>query len=81
MALLKGFGLKIKGHTIKNFRFAHAARFVLPNGAILVDSDHCSPYNTQTKRFTEAMFHAVFAAIRARAVVAIFKSRMQGGYY
>jgi len=30
----------------------------------LHDSYHCSRYNTNTGRLTEAMFHAVFAAIR-----------------
>jgi uracil-DNA glycosylase len=37
---------------------------MLPNGLILVDSYHCSRYNTQTKRLTEAMFHSVFAMIQ-----------------
>jgi uracil-DNA glycosylase len=60
LAVLKAFGLKIK-----DYKFSHAARFVLPKGQILVDSYHCSRYNTQTKRLTEAMFHAVFAAIKA----------------
>ncbi len=60
LAVLKAFGLKIK-----DYKFGHAARFVLPNGTILVDSYHCSRYNTQTKRLTEAMFQAVFAAIKA----------------
>jgi uracil-DNA glycosylase len=60
LAVLKAFGLKIK-----DYKFGHAARFVLPNGAILVDSYHCSRYNTQTKRLTEAMFHSVFAGIKA----------------
>jgi uracil-DNA glycosylase len=31
---------------------------------VLYDSYHCSRYNTQTRRLTEAMFHAVFAAIK-----------------
>lgn len=60
LAVLKAFNLKIK-----DYKFAHAARFALPNGLILVDSYHCSRYNTQTKRLTQAMFHAVFAAIKA----------------
>lgn len=49
---------------VKNYAFAHAARHVLPSGAALYDSYHCSRYNTQTRRLTEAMFHAVFASIK-----------------
>ncbi|MDO8346658.1 MAG: uracil-DNA glycosylase [Rugosibacter sp.] len=45
--------------------FAHAARHVLPDGRILVDSYHCSRYNTQTRRLTSADFHDVFHRIRA----------------
>jgi uracil-DNA glycosylase len=45
-------------------RFGHGARHALPCGLILFDSYHCSRYNTQTKRLTEAMFHAVFSQIR-----------------
>jgi len=55
---LKAFGLKLK-----DYKFAHAARHVLPNDLVLYDSYHCSRYNTQTKRLTEAMFHEVFAKI------------------
>ena len=45
-------------------RFGHGARHDLPNDLILFDSYHCSRYNTQTKRLTEAMFHEVFSQIR-----------------
>ncbi|MEZ5616597.1 MAG: uracil-DNA glycosylase [Rhodocyclaceae bacterium] len=48
-----------------DWKFAHGARHVLPHGRILHDSYHCSRYNTQTGRLTEAAFHAVFASIRA----------------
>lgn len=42
------------------FKFAHGARHVLPGGTMLFDSFHCSRYNTNTGRLTEAMFHDVF---------------------
>jgi len=44
--------------------FAHGARHVLPDGRLLIDSYHCSRYNTQTRRLTSAGFHDVFQAIR-----------------
>ncbi|OIQ78305.1 uracil DNA glycosylase superfamily protein [mine drainage metagenome] len=46
------------------FRFAHGAHHALPDGHVLYDSYHCSRYNTQTRRLTEAMFHAVFERIQ-----------------
>jgi uracil-DNA glycosylase family 4 len=58
LAVLKAFGLKIK-----DYKFGHAARHTLPNDQILVDSYHCSRYNTQTKRLTTQMFENVFAEI------------------
>lgn len=48
------------------FPFAHAAQFELPNGRHLIDSYHCSRYNTQTGRLTEAMFDEVFERVRER---------------
>ena len=60
LAVLKAFDLKLK-----DFKFRHAARHRLPNGLVLYDSYHCSRYNTQTRRLTEAMFHEVFAMIAA----------------
>ena len=47
------------------YRFAHGARHALPEGRVLIDSYHCSRYNTSTRRLTPAMFSAVFAAARA----------------
>jgi uracil-DNA glycosylase family 4 len=61
-ALLRALGLKPA-----EFKFAHAAEHTLPSGQTLIDSYHCSRYNTQTGRLTEAMFEAVFA--RARALI------------
>lgn len=58
-ALLRALGLKPA-----MFKFAHAAERELPNGLTLIDSYHCSRYNTQTGRLTDAMFEAVFARAR-----------------
>lgn len=44
--------------------FAHAAQHALPNDRVLVDSYHCSRYNTQTRRLTGADFRRVFDIIR-----------------
>lgn len=54
-ALLMACGVK-RSH----YAFGHAACHVLPNGLQLVDSYHCSRYNTNTGRLTETMFHDVF---------------------
>ena len=58
-AVLRGVGLKQSA-----FAFGHGARHVLPDGRVLIDSYHCSRYNTQTRRLTEAGFHQVFDQIR-----------------
>lgn len=49
------------------FPFAHGAEHVLPGYRMsLFDSYHCSRYNTNTGRLTEAMFEEVFRTIDAR---------------
>ena len=58
-AVLRALGLRAK-----DFAFAHNARHALPDGRVLYDSYHCSRYNTNTKRLTVAMFHAVFDGIK-----------------
>ncbi|KPK34776.1 MAG: SPO1 DNA polymerase [Betaproteobacteria bacterium SG8_40] len=47
-----------------DYKFGHGARHMLPGELLLVDSYHCSRYNTQTRRLTEEMFAAVFQSIR-----------------
>ena len=46
------------------FAFAHGARHALRPGLTMFDSFHCSRYNTNTRRLTPEMFHAVFADVR-----------------
>ncbi len=64
-AVLMALGLKAKDHG-----FGHAAVHELPNTLRLYDSYHCSRYNTQTKRLTTDMFHAVFAHITEDIITA-----------
>ena len=45
-------------------RFVHARVHRLDRQRVLVDSYHCSRYNVNTKRLTEAMFSKVFARAR-----------------
>ncbi|MGB5518430.1 MAG: uracil-DNA glycosylase, partial [Gammaproteobacteria bacterium] len=40
-----------------NYKFAHGAEHTLNRG-VLIDSYHCSRYNTQTRRLTTPMFEA-----------------------
>ena len=53
-AVLRACGLRPS-----SARFAHGAEFELPHGLQLVDSYHCSRYNTNTGRLTAPMFREV----------------------
>jgi uracil-DNA glycosylase family 4 len=46
------------------FRFAHGSEHELGAGQVLLDSYHCSRYNTQTRRLTTDMFEAIVARAR-----------------
>ena len=59
-AVIRALGLRQK-----DYPFAHAAEHQLPQFQLL-DSYHCSRYNTQTKRLTSEQFAAVFATIKAK---------------
>lgn len=56
--------LKTFAYKQSAFKFAHGAQHQLEQGYILVDSYHCSRYNTQTRRLTTEMFEDVFVAIK-----------------
>jgi uracil-DNA glycosylase family 4 len=52
--------LRAVGARLAAYRFAHGAVHALPDGRYLVDSYHCSRYNTNTGRLTAEMFADVF---------------------
>ena len=55
-AVIRTLGLKIC-----NYLFSHGGEHVLPSRNVkLLDSYHCSRYNTQTGRLTEKMFGDIF---------------------
>jgi len=63
---------------IKDFRFAHGALHRLDAERVLVDSYHCSRYNTQTRRLTTEMFEAVVGRAQALAVSARDSDAVRG---
>jgi uracil-DNA glycosylase family 4 len=60
LAVLKALGLRPS-----RFPFAHGRMHRADDLRWLVDSYHCSRYNTQTRRLTTAMFHEVFDKIQS----------------
>ncbi|MBI1180753.1 MAG: uracil-DNA glycosylase [Alphaproteobacteria bacterium] len=62
-SVIRSFGGKLR-----DYPFAHGAEHALPGGLHLFDSYHCSRYNTNTGRLTEAMFVDVMTAARDRAL-------------
>jgi len=60
-AIVKAMGLKQA-----DYKFGHAAH-ELPGGRLLVDSYHCSRYNTQTRRLSAEMFREVLGRAAALA--------------
>jgi uracil-DNA glycosylase family 4 len=64
-AVLMAFGL-----ARSRYPFAHAREHSLDAARCLIDSYHCSRYNTSTRRLTAAMFEAVVARACERAGLA-----------
>ena len=60
--------LRALNQKLSEYPFTHAAEHQLPRNLTLIDSYHCSRYNTNTRRLTTEMFETVFA--RARALTA-----------
>jgi uracil-DNA glycosylase family 4 len=58
-AIVKAVGLRQA-----DFKFAHAAEHDVDGQFKMLDSYHCSRYNTNTGRLTTEMFRAVFARAR-----------------
>jgi uracil-DNA glycosylase family 4 len=58
-AIAHGAVLRSRGLRVAAYPFGHAAEHRLPDGRQLIDSYHCSRYNTQTRRLTPEMFRAV----------------------
>jgi len=58
--------LKSQGVKLSAFKFTHQGVHKLSDELILIDSYHCSKYNTSTKRLTESMFHDVFALAKSK---------------
>lgn len=65
-AVLRALGLRQAAHP-----FAHQAEFELPHRRWLVDSYHCSRYNTQTGRLTAQAFEAAVSQAARRAGLAV----------
>ncbi len=55
--------LRMRGEKLSAYKFAHGAQHNLGDGLTLIDSYHCSRYNTQTGRLSEEMFFDIFGAI------------------
>ena len=60
-AVIKALALKQS-----DYPFIHAKIHKLDGGRQIVDSYHCSRYNTQTKRLTESMFSNIFIQINTQ---------------
>lgn len=66
-AIAHGAALSVLGERKSRYGFSHNAVHALTGGLKLVDSYHCSRYNTNTGVLTTAMFEAAVETARAAA--------------
>ncbi len=64
-SIAHGAVLRAMGLTLGHYVFGHGNQHLLPGKLWMIDSYHCSRYNTQTKRLTPEMFRQVFVDARA----------------
>lgn len=76
-AIAHGAALRALGLKLSACRFAHGAEHSLPRRMVLVDSYHCSRYNTNTRRLTPEMFRSVVA--RAAALAGLAGATLRAG--
>ena len=57
-SIIRSFGLKLS-----HYPFGHENKFTIEEKYTLIDSYHCSRYNTQTKRLTTKQFERVFQTV------------------
>jgi uracil-DNA glycosylase family 4 len=67
-AIAHGAVLRASGVTLRDYPFRHGMEHALPGGRVLIDSYHCSRYNTNTRRLTTEMFETVVARARDLAL-------------
>jgi uracil-DNA glycosylase len=60
--------LRAHGLAPTQYRFAHGGQHKLSESRLLLDSYHCSRYNTQTRRLTTEMFEAIIERARDLAL-------------
>ena len=65
-AILRAFTLKLSG-----YNFGHGVIHRLPGQRTMVDSYHCSRYNTQTGRLTAEMFREALALAKDLAAITV----------
>ena len=66
-AIAHGAVLRASKERSSQFRFGHGAEHTLSAGRVMLDSYHCSRYNTQTRRLTTGMFETVIERAAALA--------------